>query len=184
MAGAGPDQAVEQGKEVRKLRARGIWSGGCGWGGSWWGISSGGSVLRGGRRKQAAGEKGARSRVVAMHGLQEGRKREERARGQAQSSGRRRRACQGGVAAARGICPTWRSKGRPAWALRAVGGGTDRRLEQVAEGRRAAGRRSGPGEGGGVQQRRRNREKLGFGEDEGDLIVKSRKHRGLTVKYR
>jgi hypothetical protein len=35
-----------------------------------------------------------------------------------------------------------------------------------------------------VQQRRRNREKLGFGEDEGDLIVKSRKHRGLTVKYR
>jgi hypothetical protein len=29
-AGAGPDQAVEQGKEVRKLRARGIWLGGCG----------------------------------------------------------------------------------------------------------------------------------------------------------
>jgi hypothetical protein len=30
----------------------------------------------------------------------------------------------------------------------------DRRVEQVAEGRRAAGRCSGPGEGGGVQQRR------------------------------
>jgi hypothetical protein len=88
------------------------------------------------------------------------------------------------VAAARGVCPMWRSKGRPARALRAVGGGTDRRVEQVAEGCRASGWRSGPGEGGGVQQRRRNREKLGFGEDEGDLVVKSRKHRGLTVKYR
>jgi hypothetical protein len=30
----------------------------------------------------------------------------------------------------------------------------DRRVEQAAEGRRAAGRRSGPGAGGGVQQRR------------------------------
>jgi hypothetical protein len=49
-------------------------------------------VLRGGRRKQAAGEKGARSGVVAMHGLQEGRNREERACGQAQSGKRRRRA--------------------------------------------------------------------------------------------
>jgi hypothetical protein len=33
-------------------------------------------------------------------------------------------------------------------------------------------------------QQKKNREKLGFGEDEGDLVVKSRKHRGLTVKYR
>jgi hypothetical protein len=32
--------------------------------------------------------------------------------------------------------------------------------------------------------RRRNREKLGFGEDEGDLVVKSKKYRGLTAKYR
>jgi hypothetical protein len=29
-----------------------------------------------------------------------------------------------------------------------------------------------------------NREKPGIGEDEGDLVVKSRKHKGLTVKYR
>jgi hypothetical protein len=36
---------------------------------------------------------------------------------------------------------------------------------------------------GGVQ-REKNREKLGFGKDEGDLVVKSRKLRGLTVKYR
>jgi hypothetical protein len=48
----------------------------------------------------------------------------------------------------------WRNEGRPAWATRAVGGGADRRVEQAAEGRRAVGRRSGPGEGGGVQQRR------------------------------
>jgi hypothetical protein len=56
-------------------------------------------------------------------------------------------------------------------------------VEQDAEARRAAGRCSGPGEGGGVQQRR-NREEIGIGEDEGDLVVKSRKHRGLTVMYR
>jgi hypothetical protein len=29
-----------------------------------------------------------------------------------------------------------------------------------------------------------NREKFGIGEDEGDLVVKSRKHRGLTVMFR
>jgi hypothetical protein len=29
-----------------------------------------------------------------------------------------------------------------------------------------------------------NREEIGIGEDEGDLVVKSRKHRGLTVMYR
>jgi hypothetical protein len=28
--GAGPDQGREQGEEVRKHRAKGIWSGGCG----------------------------------------------------------------------------------------------------------------------------------------------------------
>jgi hypothetical protein len=34
-----------------------------------------------------------------------------------------------------------------------------------------------------MQQKKKQRE-LGFGEDEGDLIAKCRKHRGLTVKYR
>jgi hypothetical protein len=29
-----------------------------------------------------------------------------------------------------------------------------------------------------------DREKIGIGEDEGDLVVKSRKHRVLTVMYR
>jgi hypothetical protein len=38
--------------------------------------------------------------------------------------------------------------------------------------------------GAAACSRRRNREKFGFGEDEGDLVVKSRKHRGLTIKYR
>jgi hypothetical protein len=33
VAGTGPDQAGELGKEVRKLRAQGIWSGGWGRGG-------------------------------------------------------------------------------------------------------------------------------------------------------
>jgi hypothetical protein len=47
--------------------------------------------------------------------------------------------------------------------------------------RRAAGRRTRPGRGGGVQQRR-NREEIGIGEDEGDLVVKSRKFRGLHCK--
>jgi hypothetical protein len=58
----------------------------------------------------------------------------------------------------------------------------DRRVEQVAERGRAA---DGAQDlrGGGVQWEK-NREKLGFGEDEGDLVVKSRKLRGLTVKYR
>jgi hypothetical protein len=53
---------------------------------------------------------------------------------------------------------------------------------QVAERGRAAGGAQDL-RGGGVQ-REKNREKLGFGEDEGDLVVKSRKLRGLTVKYR
>jgi hypothetical protein len=48
--------------------------------------------------------------------------------------------------------------------------------------RRAAGRRTRLGGGGGVQQRR-NREEIGIGEDEGDLVVKSRKFRGFTVKH-
>jgi hypothetical protein len=48
--------------------------------------------------------------------------------------------------------------------------------------RRAAGRRTRLGTGGGVQQRR-NREEIGIGDDEGDLVVKSRKFRGLTVKH-
>jgi hypothetical protein len=38
--------------------------------------------------------------------------------------------------------------------------------------------------GAAACSRGRNREKPGFGEDEGDLVVKSRKHRGLTIKYR
>jgi hypothetical protein len=58
----------------------------------------------------------------------------------------------------------------------------DRRVEQVAERGRATGGAQDL-RGGGVQ-REKNREKLGFGEDEGDLVVKSRKLRGLTVKYR
>jgi hypothetical protein len=87
------------------------------------------------------------------------------------------------VAAAQDIGPTWWDEGRPARATRAAEGRAARRVERGAEGRRAAGRCTGPGGGGGVQQKK-NREKLGFGEDEGDLVVKSRKHRGLTVKYR
>jgi hypothetical protein len=87
------------------------------------------------------------------------------------------------VAAARDIGPTWRDEGRPARATRAAGGRAARRVEQGAEGRRAAERRSGPSGGGGVQQKKKQRE-LGFGEDEGDLVVKCKKHRGLTVKYR
>jgi hypothetical protein len=48
--------------------------------------------------------------------------------------------------------------------------------------RRAAGRCIRPGRGGGVKQRR-NRAEIGIGEDEGDLVVKSRKFRGLIVKH-
>jgi hypothetical protein len=48
--------------------------------------------------------------------------------------------------------------------------------------RRAAGRRTRLGRGSGVQQRR-NREEIGNGEDEGDLVVKSRKFRGFNVKH-
>jgi hypothetical protein len=38
--------------------------------------------------------------------------------------------------------------------------------------------------GAAACNRGENREKIGIGEDEGDLVVKSRKHRSLTVKYR
>jgi hypothetical protein len=76
----------------------------------------------------------------------------------------------------------WRSKERPTRALWAVEGGMDRRVEQVAERGRAAG--GAQDLRGGGMQREKNREKLGFGEDEGDLVVKNRKLRGLTVKYR
>jgi hypothetical protein len=48
--------------------------------------------------------------------------------------------------------------------------------------RRAAGRRTWPGRGGGVRQRR-SREEIGTGEDEGDLVVKSRKFRDLTIMH-
>jgi hypothetical protein len=53
MAGAGLDQAVEQGEEVRKLWASGIWAGWCGWGGFWRKLCGGASVLVvAGRRKR------------------------------------------------------------------------------------------------------------------------------------
>jgi hypothetical protein len=50
--------------------------------------------------------------------------------------------------------PTWHKRKRAARLAWAVGKGVERRVERGAEGRRAAGRRSGPGAGGGVQQRR------------------------------
>jgi hypothetical protein len=45
MAGAGLDQAGEQGEEVRKLWASGIWAGWCCWGGFRREMCGGASVL-------------------------------------------------------------------------------------------------------------------------------------------
>jgi hypothetical protein len=69
------------------------------------------------------------------------------------------------MAATRGFCPTWRSKG--AASTGTAGGG-----RKGSTTRGAAGRRSGPGEGGGVQQRR-----SGGGREEG-------RRRGLKRKLR
>jgi hypothetical protein len=38
--------------------------------------------------------------------------------------------------------------------------------------------------GAAACSRGENREEIGIGEDEGDLVVKSKKHSGLTVMYR
>jgi hypothetical protein len=87
------------------------------------------------------------------------------------------------VAAARSVCPTWKDKGRPAKATRAVGGGTGRRVEQDQKGTELQGGAQGQA-GAAACSRGENREEIRIGEDEGDLDVKSRKHRGLTVMYR
>jgi hypothetical protein len=87
------------------------------------------------------------------------------------------------VAAARGICSTWKNEGRPARATRAVGGGTERRVEQDQKGTELQGGAQGQA-GVAAWSRGENREKIGIGEDEGDLVVKSRKYRDLTVMYR
>jgi hypothetical protein len=87
------------------------------------------------------------------------------------------------VAAARGVCPTWKNEGRPARATRAVGGGTERRVEQDQKGAELQGGAQGRA-GAAACSRGENSEKIGIGEDEGDLVVKSRKHRGLTIMYR
>jgi hypothetical protein len=140
----------------------------------WW-------TQRGGQGKKQQKD-GARSGLVARHGLRERRK----GRGRSPSQ-RRQRAAPAGLARRRGSRsghrPDVEGRGVAAQATRAAGGRAARRVEQGAEGRRAAERCSGPGGGGGVQQKKKQRE-LGFGEDEGDLVVKCRKHRGLTVKYR
>jgi hypothetical protein len=67
--------------------------------------------------------------------------------------------------------------------MRAVGGGTGRRVEQDQKGAELQGGAQGRA-GTAVCSREENREKIGIGEYEGDLVVKSRKHRGLTVMYR
>jgi hypothetical protein len=76
------------------------------------------------------------------------------------------------------VCPTWNGEGRTAEVARAVGKGVGRRVEGR---RRAAGRRSWPGRGGGVQQRRSRG--MGTGEGEGDPVVKSKKLRDLSVMH-
>jgi hypothetical protein len=87
------------------------------------------------------------------------------------------------VAAARGVCPTWRNEGRLARATRAVEGGAQRRVEQGVEGTELQGGAQDRA-GAAAYSRGGNRERPRIGEDEGDLVVKSRKHRGLTIKYR
>jgi hypothetical protein len=85
--------------------------------------------------------------------------------------------------AARGVCPTCKSEGRPAKATRAAGGGTGRRVEQDQKGTELQGGAQGRARAVACS-RGEDREKIGNGEDEGDLVVKSRKHRGLPVMYR
>jgi hypothetical protein len=87
------------------------------------------------------------------------------------------------VAAARSVCPTWKGEGRPARATQAVGGGTGRRVEQDQKGTELQGSVQGRA-GAAACSRGENREEIGIGEDEGDLVVKSKKHSGLTVMYR
>jgi hypothetical protein len=77
------------------------------------------------------------------------------------------------VAAARGVCPTWKSEGRPARATRAAGGGTGRRVEQDQKGTELQGGAQGRARAAACS-RGEDREKIGIGEDEGDLVVKSR----------
>jgi hypothetical protein len=67
--------------------------------------------------------------------------------------------------------------------MRAVGGGTERRVEQGAEGAELQGGAQDRA-GAAACSRGENREKTGIGEDEGDLVVKIKKHRGLTIMYR
>jgi hypothetical protein len=63
-----------------------------------------------------------------------------------------------------------------------VGGETERRVEQDQKGAELQG--GAQGRAGAVAcSRGENREKIEIGEDEGDLVVKGRKHRDLTVKY-
>jgi hypothetical protein len=64
-----------------------------------------------------------------------------------------------------------------------VGGGTKRRVEQDQKGAELQGGAQGRA-GAAACRGGENREKFGIGEDEGDLVVKSRKHRGLTVMFR
>jgi hypothetical protein len=103
-----------------------------------------------------------------------------RSHSQAHSGGWHWRACQGSVAAARGIFPMWRSKGRPARALRAVEGTARRRVDEgsrmwrrseAAGGRRHA-RAAGKAEELGDSRRKTE-----------DPAVKCRKLKGLTVKH-
>jgi hypothetical protein len=87
------------------------------------------------------------------------------------------------VAAARGVCPTWRNEGRPARATRAVEEEQSDAWSKVQRGAELQGGAQGRA-GAAACSRGENREEIRIGEDEGDLVVKSRKHRGLAVMYR
>jgi hypothetical protein len=73
------------------------------------------------------------------------------------------------VAAARGVCSTWKDEGRPARATRAVGGGTGRRVEQDQKGTELQGGTQGRA-GAVACSRGENREKIGIGLTKGTWL--------------
>jgi hypothetical protein len=75
----------------------------------------------------------------------------------------------GSVAAARGICPTWRDEGRPAWATQVVERGIERRVEQGAEGTELQGGTQDRA-GAAACSRGENREKTGLGKMKGTWL--------------
>jgi hypothetical protein len=138
-------------------------------------------VLRGGRRKQVAGEKGGSVKVCSIARFV----REKEKKRESTRPGAERRAAP--------VCPTGRCGGRSgrlpdvekrgAASAGDAGGG---RRSRATRGARGRGRRAAGGAqdraGAAACSRGGNREKPGIGEDEEDPVVKSRKLRGLTVK--